>query len=98
MYSGFFVFLMEMVSLINVVVYNWTVSQHAPEMMHDLSPVPCVVPKPTFRKERICNQRAHQGAEPDKKVQSLQKSREDKLFGLIETAECRDVGATSEHL
>lgn len=84
MHCGSFVCLMGKVSLIYVVLCNWTVSQHVPEMMHDLSPVLCVVPTPSFRKERICNQWAHQGSKPNEEVQSLQKNREDKQFSPSE--------------
>lgn len=39
-----FLSLMGQVALSYVVLYNRTVSQHVPEMMHDLSAIPCVIP------------------------------------------------------
>ena len=43
-YVGLFPSLMGQVALSYVVRCNLTVSQHVPEMMHDLSPILCVVP------------------------------------------------------
>lgn len=74
---------MRQVALSYVVLHNWTVSQHAPEMMHDLGLVPRMIPTACLREERICNQGAHQGTEPDEEVQSLQnytKARDIKLL------------------
>lgn len=65
--------LMRKVALSNVVLCDRTVPQHVPEMMYDLCLVPCMIPTARLGEERICNQRAHQGAEPNKEVQSLQK-------------------------
>lgn len=64
--------LMGQIALSYVVLCNGTVSQHVSEMMHDLSPVPCVIPTARLRKERICNQWAHQGSEANEEMKSLQ--------------------------
>lgn len=63
--------LVDQVALIDAVLHNRTVSQHVPEMMNHLSPVPCVIPTARLREERICNQGAHQGSEPDEEMKSL---------------------------
>lgn len=64
--------IMWQVALSCVVLHNRTVSQHAPEMMHDLGLIPRMIPTACFGEERICNQWAHQGTEPNEEVQSLQ--------------------------
>lgn len=63
------------VALIYVVLHNRAVSQHVSEMMYGFAGVLCVVPAACLREEGICNQRAHQGSEPDEKMESLQKCR-----------------------
>lgn len=68
--------LMGQVALIDVVPCDGTVSQHAPEVMHDLSAILCVVPTACLWEEGICNQWAHQGSEPDEEMKSLQKKKE----------------------
>lgn len=58
--------------LIYVVVCNWAVSQHASEMMDELTVIACVIPTACLWEERICNQWAHQGSEPNEEMKSLQ--------------------------
>lgn len=47
-------------------------------MMHDLSPVPCVIPTARLWEKRICNQWAHQGSKPNEEMKSLQNVDKDK--------------------
>lgn len=76
MHSGvLFHCLMGQVALIYVVLCNRAVSQHVSEMMYGFGAILCVIPAACLREERICNQRAHQGSEPDEKMESLQKCR-----------------------
>lgn len=66
---------MEQVALSYIVLYIVlypTVKQHVPEMMYDLSPIPCVIPTACLWEKRISNQRAHQGSKPNEEMKSLQ--------------------------
>lgn len=54
-----FLYPMGQVAQRYAVLYDWTVSQHASEMMYDLSLIPCVIPTACLWEERICNQWAH---------------------------------------
>lgn len=74
--------LVGQVALSYVVLCNRTVSQHVSEMMHDLSPIPCVIPTARLWEERICNQWTHQGSEPNEEMKSLQNV-EDKIIHII---------------
>lgn len=67
--------LVRQVGLVYVVLCNRTVSQHIPEMMQDLSPIPCVIPTARLGEERVCYQWAHQGSEPNEEMKSLGKCR-----------------------
>lgn len=60
-------------ALSDVMLHYRTVSQHVPKVMYHLGVIPRVVPTARFREERISNQRAHQGSEPNEEVKRLQK-------------------------
>lgn len=66
--------LMGQVALGYVVICNRTVSQHVSEMMYELTVIGCVIPTACLWEERICNQWAHQGSEPNEEMKSLKKA------------------------
>lgn len=69
------------VALIYVVRHDRAVSQHVSEMMYGFAGILCVIPAARLREEGIRNQRAHQGSEPDEKMESLQKCRKPQAKG-----------------
>lgn len=71
------------VALGYVVVCDRAVSEHAPEMMDELSAVACVIPTARLWEEGISNQRAYQGSESNEEVKSLQKCQKCTTFCFV---------------